>query len=101
MSIENNLKRIADALEQIAKNTEPCVSNETGSTVAPAPAVAPAVVAMTPDQLNATLVEQFKRLGDRAAIDKVMTEQFNVQSIKDLPAEQYVSLIEAVKAIEV
>jgi hypothetical protein len=56
---------------------------------------------MTPDELNAALVEQFKRLGDRSYIDNVMRDQFGTQTIKDLKPEQYSQLINAVAAIEV
>lgn len=55
---------------------------------------------MTAAELNEKLVEQFKRLGKRDPIDQVMREQFQVQSINDLPESQYQALVDAVAAIQ-
>ena len=85
MSIENNLKRIADALEALVE----------GRAAATPP---PPAASMTPEQLNAALVEQFKRLGSREPIDAVLRDH-GVQSITDLDPTQYQSVIDAVKAV--
>jgi hypothetical protein len=52
---------------------------------------------MTPQQLNEVLVSEFKRLGGREPIDKVLHDH-GVQSISDLDPSQYQSVITAVKA---
>lgn len=55
---------------------------------------------MSTEELNAALVEEFKRLGNsREPIDKVMLEKFNTQSIKNIKPEQYGELLAAVRAI--
>lgn len=57
---------------------------------------------MSADDLNAALVEEFKRLGSREPIDKVLrSEPFQVQSIIDLHPEQYQSVLDAVRAVSV
>lgn len=151
MSIENDLKRIADSLEKVARLMEgaceqsakepattassevsgtpvappappkseatgPAVSaptppapptqgaSETVPTTPPAPpAPATDVPAIsTPEELNAALVEQFKRLGSRDPIDQIMrAEPFCAQGLGDLTVEQYGPLIEAVKKVNV
>jgi len=53
---------------------------------------------MTPQQLNEVLVGEFKRLGGREPIDKVLHDH-GVQSISDLDPSQYQSVIDAVKAV--
>lgn len=74
------------------------------STVPPAPTT-PASVStgepdMTPQELNNALVTEFKRLGNnREPIDKVMVEQFGVQSISNLPADKRRDLLAAVQAL--
>ena len=88
MTIENTLERIATALETIAK--------QGGLPAAPEAPAAPA--AMTPQQLNEVLVGEFKRLGSREPIDKVLHDH-GVQSISDLDPAQYQSVIDAVKAV--
>ena len=91
MSIENTLERIAVALEALAAKGE--------TPAAPAAPSAPETPAapMTPQQLNDVLVAEFKRLGSREPIDKVLTDH-GVQSISDLDPSQYQSVITAVKA---
>lgn len=55
---------------------------------------------MTMEELNAALVEEFKRLGgNRAPIDKVLNEQFQTQSVRNLKPSQYQGLLDAVRAI--
>jgi len=127
MSIESNLKRIADALEKIAVNTQPGtfdtpavtsadivtqVPETTGDPVAapaPAPTAAPAPApttteapapapAMTPEELNAKLVIEFKRLGKRDAIDTALAE-FGVAGVTSLTVDQYQPLLTKVQSI--
>jgi len=119
MSIENDLKRIADALELIAKSMvypsvtiaapAPSTQSESKSEATPpqgaaeaintaAPAPAPAVTPMTPRELNATLVKEFNRLGDRAPIDNALREM-GVTGVTELPAERYQELLSKVQAI--
>lgn len=123
MSIENNIERIAIALEKIASymdnssnvavNDEKPVAKPPAVPSAPkvaAPAQAPVasppvappsepVVEMTPDELNKALVTEFNRLGDRAPIDKIMREQFGCQSITELDSSKYHELIKMVKMV--
>jgi len=99
MSIENTLERIATALETIAKRGNDTQKAQLVESVAAAPVAAAPVADMTPVELNAALVVEFKRLGGRELIDEVMTKQFNIQSINDLAAEQRGALITAVKAL--
>ena len=120
MSLENNLKRIADALEELVKQgetsfaekaaeaglTDAVGSIEQTRTAAPAPAPAPAPqqeaaaapAPMTPEALNAALVAEFNRLGDRTPIDNVLKEM-GVTGVTELPAERYQELLNKVKAI--
>lgn len=69
---------------------------------APSPAPAPAP-ALTVNDVNAILVEQYKRLGATPeAMEKIqglMKTQFNANGVSDMSAEQYAPLIEAVKAL--
>ena len=113
MSIENNLKHIADALEKIAGSTEapapaapapaPAPAPAAPAPAAPAPA-APAAhpahpaAAMTVEQLNEALVVEFRRLGSREPIDNAMA-QFGVTSVNALQPVQYQPLLDVVKAI--
>jgi hypothetical protein len=53
---------------------------------------------MTPQHLNEVLVGEFKRLGGREPIDKVLHDH-GVQSISDLDPSQYQSVITAVQAL--
>lgn len=121
MSIEANLKRIADALEKIAEGmgsiditssvikvpvaetpTAPPVAKEVPPAPAPAPAPtpAPAVVALTDEQMNAELLAEFKRLGnDRTKIDTVMTEK-GVTGVTGLTAEVQQDILGAVRALQ-
>jgi len=126
MTIENTLERIAVALEALVEQRSVTHSiNITGGTegvyaapeapaapaapeapAAPAAPEAPAAPAapeapaapMTPQQLNEVLVGEFKRLGSREPIDKVLHDH-GVQSISDLDPAQYQSVIDAVKAV--
>lgn len=124
MSIENNLKRIADALEAlVAQKAGANVKvNEVVQQVAPAPVaekpvapappapvppapvppapVPPAAPSMTPEELNNALVVEFRRLGSREAIDQAMAE-LGVTSVKDLKPEQYNVLLTKVQGIKV
>lgn len=143
MSLESNIKRIADSLEIIAK----CMSNPQveapqpaaapAQTVAPAPlaqqtvavppahippqnvpappqnvpappqpaapvaapVAAPAVTAMTDDDLNKALVVEFNRLGKREAIDQAMA-QTGITSCRGLSGEQQQALLAAVRALQ-
>ena len=103
MSIENNLKRIADALEAlVAQKT--VTAEQVAEVITPAPAApaapapAPAAPQMTPEELNTALVAEFQRLGSREGIDGVMAEM-GVTSITDLAADQYPVLLDKVKAL--
>lgn len=59
------------------------------------PAAAPA---MTPEQLNAALVAEMKRLGSRDPIDNAL-KAMGVSGIQELPAERYAELLNNVKAL--
>ena len=107
MTIENTLERIATALETIAKQgglpetpAAPAAPSAPETPAAPAAPSAPETPAapMTPQQLNDVLVTEFKRLGSREPIDKVLHDH-GVQSISDLDTSQYQSVIAAVKAV--
>ena len=120
MSIEKNLARIADALEQIVSKSLAAVELETaGAAIAvateavkqpvdvpPPPATdvppppAPAVT-ITMEELNNSLVAELSRLGDRAKVDTVMREQFKVTSLTELDESRYGDLLQAVKEVEV
>lgn len=63
-----------------------------------APAAPAAPAAMTPEQMNAMLVSEFKRIGDRAPIDAAMQE-LGVTSVANLSAEQQQALVAKVQAI--
>ena len=93
MTIENSLERIATALEALAAKRD---VNAPEAPAAPSAPEAPA--AMTPQQLNEVLVGEFKRLGGREPIDKVLHDH-GVQSISDLDPSQYQSVITAVQAL--
>jgi len=144
MSLENNIKRMVDALEVIAK----CISNpqveipaqpaavapqpvapvvqevnpaptsqpvappvQPVTPVAPVPITSgtsapgqsayfvPVVTTMTPEEMNAALVAEFKRLGGRDPIDQAMT-QFGVTSVADLSGEMQQKLLATVRAIQ-
>jgi len=108
MSIENNLKRIADALEKIAANTEQRTggNGETEAAAPDQPAAAPAQPAAAPaqpaaapmsaEELNAALVAEYNRLGSRDPIDEVL-QSFGVKAIGELEPEKYSQVVEAVK----
>ena len=103
MTIENSLERIATALEALAAkrdvNVQPVSVSAPSAPEAPAAPSAPeAPAAMTPQQLNEVLVGEFKRLGGREPIDKVLHDH-GVQSISDLDPSQYQSVITAVQAL--
>lgn len=150
MSLENNLKRIADSLEKLVKQGElsfaekaaeagltdavgsveqtaaaapaPSVQSESASEANPpagaaaavntaqpvaapqpapaqpaAPAAAP-VTALTAEEMNAALVAEFNRIGDRAPIDAVM-QGMGITGVAELPAEKQQELLTAVRAI--
>jgi len=121
MTIENSLERIATALEALAAkrdvNVQPVSVSAPSAPEAPAAPSAPeapaapsapeapaapsapeAPAAMTPQHLNEVLVGEFKRLGGREPIDKVLHDH-GVQSISDLDPSQYQSVITAVQAL--
>ena len=126
MSIEDNLTRIADALEKQNEITAflldklshlgqaveaPTTSAaQVSATVAtpPAPAapvtpppaapVAETTSVMTPEELNAALIIEFNRLGSREGIDACMKE-LDVMSLHDLTADKYDTLLTKVKAL--
>lgn len=61
----------------------------------------PPVVNMTVPELNAALVAECTRLGDRKKIDDVMAaEPFRVKVINDLDPSHYGALIEAIKRVK-
>lgn len=110
MSIENNLKRIADALEAIAAGghasaatlmqggpTNPVQPPTPTEAPKPAPVAVPPA-SMTPEELNAALVVQFNRLGGREGIDQEMAK-IGASSVNQLTSEQYQPLLDAVQAI--
>lgn len=148
MSIENNLKRIADSLETIAvhisNQTTPAPDNLTATevqerleetipsapqapssapaeasapaapvppsapappTAAPAPPAPAAVPAqatagavLSDEDMNKALVAEFKRIGSREPIDKVMTEM-KTSGVSGLTAEQQQELLVKVREI--
>jgi len=72
--------------------------------VPPAPKAAPVAppapaATMTPEELNAALVVEYKRLGSRDAIDNAMAE-LGVTSVTALLPEQYQPLLDSVKSIQ-
>jgi len=117
MSIEKNIKRIADALETIASNLTGLPVDPPRVKVgevkhvpqAPAPAApapqapaAPAAPAapqatMTPEELNEALVGEFRRLGNRESIDKAMAD-LGVTSVTQLTPAQYQPLLDTVRS---
>lgn len=140
MSLENNLKRIADALEAIAErmaqeeiavevpkpetgvstaaNTvEDATTPTTAATEAPkppsmeTPTAPPAPITeptappatesatMTPEDLNAALVEHSGRLGGAEKIFGLMKDTFGVDSITALDASKYGELIAEVEKL--
>jgi len=126
MSIENNLKRIADAVEKIAdymtadkqpgepKAPKPIAPPNATPAAAPAAPqkpeavsdtpepkpVAPAapVPSMTPEELNEAMIVEFRRLGKRDPIDTVLA-QFGVSGVTQLEPAQYQPVLDAIKAI--
>jgi hypothetical protein len=123
MSIENNLERIASALESIANSVAPVgdpipvgeplaqrvwAPRETAPVAEPvaeptpapvAEPVAEPVAAMTVEELNTALVAEFKRLGGREGIDAEIAK-LGASSISEVDASQYAGLLNAVKAIQ-
>lgn len=83
-------------------STPPPPQSTPASPSAPASAPAPANgEAMTADQLNQALLTEFNRLGkNREPIDRVLREQFNVQSISALTPDQYPAVLAAVRAVQ-
>lgn len=124
MTIETNLKRIADALESIAASQLKMVGStataelqhSSTSTQAP-PALKPATTQpppaestttqpppaadMTIEEVNTALMVEYKRLGnDRSKIDAVMAaEPFCVKVINELHPSKFADLIAAVKQV--
>ena len=95
---------VADAAVPTPPAASPAATVPAAPTVAspsevPAPPAAPAAtVTMTPEQLNAALVEEFKRLGSRDGIDAALKEM-GVSGVQELPAEKYGELLAKVKAL--
>jgi len=50
-------------------------------------------------KLNEALVEEFKRIGSREPIDRILRDTFGVVSVTALPASQAQALIDAVKLV--
>jgi len=118
MSLENNLKRIADALEMIAghlseKFAAMYEAKDLGMTagqpefappvapVAPAAPPAPpaAPVTYTPEEVNGILLKEAQRLKGPTAIHAEM-KRLGVTGVQSATAEQITALITAVQAIE-
>ena len=113
MSIENDLKKIAEATAQTAKSVAELVNilankapaqqadtpvapaQQADTPVAPNP---PKLIAMSPEEVNEVLVAEFKRLGTREPIDAAMAD-LGINSVLDLPADKQHELIERVKSI--
>jgi hypothetical protein len=57
------------------------------------------VVALTDEEMNGELVAEFKRLGDRTGIDKVMTD-LGVTGVAGLTAEVQQELLTSVRALQ-
>jgi hypothetical protein len=135
MSLENSLKRIADAseantklLESLVKTLQQTVNPVVAAPAAPAaapaapaaapaapatapaapaapatapaaPATAPAApAALTPEALNAAIITEFRRLGERTKIDAEFT-RMGATGVSDLPAERYQELLTNIRAI--
>lgn len=122
MSIENNLKRIADALETIAANmgtanfpAEPKQEVPTSpapeapaqpaaqAPVPPAPPVTPPAPAtqapaMTAEELNAAIVEVFQRTNNRDGIMAIL-QKFGANGVSELAAEHYNAVLTEVQAL--
>jgi phosphopantothenate synthetase len=132
--IENNLARIADALEALvhkldhigcavapavkappAPEVKAAAPEVKAAKAPPAPVVkaappapvakeAPPVVVettsvMTAEELNASLVEQFKRLGMKQEPIREVMKAMGANSVLDLKPEQYSELLDKVKAL--
>ena len=68
---------------------------------APAAPAAPApIVDMTPEQLNALLVEQFKRLGNNITPINEAFATFGATNIPSLPIEKRSEFIEYIKGLK-
>lgn len=114
MSIEKDLGRIASALEKIAA-AGALLPAQPADEVPPPPAptktagpppaaveqaeVSAPPVEMTAQDLNKILVAEVPRVGGRDPLDKILNEQFSVQSLSNLGAEHFTALIAAVKAL--
>ena len=128
MSLENELGRIATALEDLVKVMiataeaptdsvkKPAAANPavpappatpaSAPSHVPSPPAAPATTAvgavpaanLTPEDVNEILLAEVARLGGPDAVIAVLKD-FNVTSITQLPVEQYQSLIDTVKAL--
>jgi hypothetical protein len=140
--IENNLARIADALEALvhkldhigcavapavkvaAPEVKAAAPEVKAAKAPPAPVVkaappapvakeappapvakeAPPVVVettsvMTAEELNASLVEQFKRLGEKQEPIREVMKAMGANSVLDLKPEQYSELLDKVEAL--
>lgn len=121
--IEDTLIRIAVALEKIAAGLEPANSVVTTSVqseplvptppqqVPPAPPAqqvpqppaqqVSAATLTTAAELQTALAAEWTRLGqNREPIDRVMREQFAIQSINELRPDQYDALLNAVRQVQ-
>lgn len=129
MTIEENIKRIADNSEILVTAIEELLGklNHIGCAVesveapkqeAPTPPPAPEATsaptpppmpetptpppvptALTPEQLNEALVAASQRLGGAQKIFDLMKDKFAVASITDLDASKYQELLDAVGAL--
>ena len=119
MSIESNLKSIAESLAIIAA-AQVTVTVESApvveTTAAPAPPAdtpappappadtpappAPLAAVMTVEELNAGLVIEYKRLGSREKITAIMgAAPYNAVSITNLTPDQFAPLLAAIQAV--
>lgn len=78
--------------------TAPAAPTAASPSEVPTPPAAAAAPAMTPEQLNAALVAEMKRLGSRDPIDNAL-KAMGVSGIQELPAERYAELLNNVKAL--
>ena len=72
--------------------------------VPPAPKTAPVeetVVLMTSVEVNAKLVEEFNRLGDKQLILSVLNDKYGAAGVSDVDPSQYANLLADVAALQV
>lgn len=76
--------------------TTPALDN---TPVALASAITAGDAATAAQELNNAIVVEFKRLGGRVEIDKIMRDGYKAQSITDLTIDQYAPLLSAIQAV--